>query len=148
MTEEWVSRAEYNKDIKRIDTKCENQDREIKKLGEEVTELKSIWKILVDVPTKMDRIREEQIKISSTFTQILEKITDLSEDMKSQKEELETKIDEKVMGVEKISLENKEGLKKQSKKWNIALDEFITKNWFAIIVALVTLYMAVLKPIF
>lgn len=148
MSEEYVTRAEYNKDIKRIDIKNENQDKDIKKLSEEVAELKSVWKILIEVPTKMERIREEQIKISSTFSQIFDKLDTLANEMKSQKSELEEGFEEKLKSINGNVAENTEDIKKNNKKWNIALDEFIVKNWFAIIVAVVTLYMAIADKFF
>lgn len=148
MSEEYVTRAEYNKDIKRIDIKNENQDKDIKKLSEEVAELKSVWKILIEVPTKMERIREEQIKISSTFSQIFDKLDALANEMKSQKSELEEGFEEKLKSINGNVAENTEDIKKNNKKWNIALDEFIVKNWFAIIVAVVTLYMAIADKFF
>ena len=148
MSEEFVTRSEYNKDIKRIEIKNENQDKDIKKLAEEVAELKSVWKILIEVPTKMERIREEQIKISSTFSQIFEKLDTLANEMKSQKSELEEGFEEKLKSINGNVAENTEDIKKHSKKWNIALDEFIVKNWFAIIVAVVTLYLAITSKFF
>ena len=143
MPEELVTRAEYNKDMTRIESNNENQNKDIKKMAAELAELKSVWKILIEVPTKMEKIREEQIKLSSTFMQIYERLNTLTEEMKNQKTELEEKLEEKMERLTGVVAENTDDIKVQNKKWNVAIDEFIVKNWFAIIVALVTLYMSI-----
>ncbi len=98
---EEITRAEYNKDIIRIDGKNEEQDKRIGKAEKELIKLGECFKGIIELPEKVQNIDNEVAKTNL----MLEKMSDtVGEALNLSKENKEEIIVQKKRGVINIDL--------------------------------------------
>ena len=120
-TKTFVTRDEYNKDIKRIDIKNQKQDDEILSHENRIANIESSIEVLTPLSDKVTEIRESQIETNTLLKTTILKMENMY---------LQFENHEKRLG-------------KQENVGNVNLLKFFSEHFFKVLGVIVALYILI-----
>lgn len=136
MGDGYVSRDEYNKDIKRIDGTAEKQAEQIQENTNDITAIKTIWANIAKMPEQINNIEKAQIETRLS----------IERDKKETLAKIDT-IQTSINGLAKYNGKQDEKIEKSEKRGTVDIIKLITDNAWKIAVLIAALAYIVAETI-